>query len=118
MLARHPAVTAGGRDVVKMKPVAKERTASMMTWSAAMYPPITPMALAMVPWMISTRSASPSSAAMPAPRGPYMPTACTSSRKVRALCRLATLMISAMGAISPSIEYTDSNTTILGCPSG
>jgi len=47
---------------------------------------------------------TPSASAIPPPRGPYMPTACTSSRYVIAPCLSATSQISAIGAISPSIE--------------
>ena len=63
-----------------MKPGAYERTKSTAAAEAAMYPPTTPNALASVPWMTVMRCITPSRAATPAPRGPYMPTACTSSR--------------------------------------
>jgi DNA topoisomerase IA len=46
----------------------------------AIYPPITPIALASVPSMMVRRPATPSRSEIPPPWSPYMPTAWTSSR--------------------------------------
>ncbi|SCT97829.1 Uncharacterised protein [Staphylococcus aureus] len=43
-----------------------------------------------------------------------MPIACTSSKKVKELYSFANSTISTIGAMSPSIEYTDSNTINFG----
>lgn len=54
----------------------------------------------------------PNCSATPAPRDPYMPTACTSSIKVSAPYLCATSQIASMGEMAPDMEYTDSNATI------
>src|SRR5947209_15220755 len=79
-----------------------------------MYPPRQANALASVPSMTSMRSMAPSRADTPAPRGPYIPTAWTSSQYVIAAYRSARSQMRWIGATSPSIEYRLSNTISLG----
>lgn len=92
----------------------RARTASTRSAGPAMYPPAVPNPFASVPMNTVNRSAMPSRAAMPAPCGPYMPTACTSSTNVAAWNSSARSANSASGATSPDIEYTDSSTISLG----
>ena len=65
----------------------------------------------------STRSSTPSSSAVPAPRAPSTPSACASSTISRAPNRRHSSTISGSGATSPSIEKTPSTTTSTPPPS-
>lgn len=49
-------MTAGGREVVKINPGARERTISIMDALPATYPPLYPLALPRVLLMMLTRS--------------------------------------------------------------
>src|ERR1700716_2566729 len=63
MAAVAAAQMGGGKAVVKMKPGAYERTASIRALFPAMYPPMQPNALASVPSSTSIRSITPSCSA-------------------------------------------------------
>jgi hypothetical protein len=70
MLVNAPAATAGGSDVMKMKPEAKLRMKSQIVADAATQPPITPKAFASVPSITGSRWLTPSRSAIPPPLGP------------------------------------------------
>src|SRR5579884_1609682 len=103
------AVNMNGRDWIRRK----------STTSAG--PAITPPQLASdfekVAILRSTRSSTPNSSAVPAPRSPSTPSAWASSTISRAPKRSHNSAISGSGATSPSIENTPSTTTSTPPPS-
>ena len=70
-----------------------------------------------VPMRRSTRSSTPNSSAVPAPRAPSTPAPCASSTISRAPCARHRSAICGSGATSPSIENTPSTTTSTPPPS-
>ena len=70
-----------------------------------------------VPIRRSTRSSTPNSSAVPAPRAPSTPAPCASSTISRAPCCSHRSAICGSGATSPSIEKTPSTTTSTPPPS-
>ena len=89
----------------------------MTSAGPATKPPHAASDLEKVPIRRSTRSSTPSSSAVPAPRAPSTPAPCASSTISRAPKRSQSSATSCSGAMSPSIEKTPSTTTSTPPPS-